>query len=204
LRIDSMRPMLKIVARIASLRSRLTRIPNMATRLCSCAETTLHQVGRYPEIPLMEDVASCEESKSRGGLLLFRIGGHIRRRWEQEESSIHLKKLASSERLHAGCRAGELGKILQRGKGCGENFRQRDLPDEETYVLSVFVKSPEAEGVKSRLARGCGREEDTQALQVLCRRPLDSLDKGNYCLKLFYYPPDGQPSIKMGRRRQML
>jgi rSAM/selenodomain-associated transferase 2 len=85
LRIDSMRPMLKIVARIASLRSRLTRIP-YGDQAIFVRRDYFHQVGRYPEIPLMEDVALMRRIKRAGGRIAFIPDPVVTsaRRWEQE------------------------------------------------------------------------------------------------------------------------
>jgi rSAM/selenodomain-associated transferase 1 len=58
--------------------------------------------------------------------------------------------------------------------------------------LIVFVKSPETEGVKSRLAAVIGEQKTRQLYRYFVEDLLDSLDKGNYCLKIFFYPPDRQ------------
>jgi rSAM/selenodomain-associated transferase 1 len=63
------------------------------------------------------------------------------------------------------------------------------------HCLILFVKSPEAEGVKSRLAAAVGEKKTRRLYRCFVEDLLDSLDKGNYCLKLFYYPPDGQPVL---------
>jgi rSAM/selenodomain-associated transferase 2 len=83
--IDSKRPMLKIVARIASLRSRLTRIP-YGDQAIFIRRDYFHQVGRYPEIPLMEDVALMRRIR-RAGRRIALISDPVvtsARRWEQE------------------------------------------------------------------------------------------------------------------------
>ena len=63
------------------------------------------------------------------------------------------------------------------------------------HCLIVFVKSPETEGVKSRLAAAVGEKKTRRLYRCFVEDLLDSLDKGNYCLKLFFYPPDGQPVL---------
>lgn len=63
------------------------------------------------------------------------------------------------------------------------------------HCLIVFVKSPEAEGVKSRLAAAVGEKKTRQLYRCFVEDLLDSLDKGNYCLKIFFYPPDQQPVL---------
>ena len=60
------------------------------------------------------------------------------------------------------------------------------------HCLIVFVKSPEAEGVKSRLAAAVGEKKTRRLYRHFVEDLLDSLDKGSYCLKLFFYPPDQQ------------
>ena len=56
--------------------------------------------------------------------------------------------------------------------------------------LIVFVKSPEAEGVKSRLGATIGEKKTRQVYRCFVEDLLDALDKGNYGLKIFFYPPD--------------
>jgi len=56
--------------------------------------------------------------------------------------------------------------------------------------LIVFVKSPESKRVKSRLAADIGERKARQLYLRFVEDLLGSLDKGNYCLKIFFYPPD--------------
>jgi rSAM/selenodomain-associated transferase 2 len=85
LRIDTERPILKIIARIASLRSRLTRIP-YGDQAIFIRRDYFNQMGRYPEIPVMEDVALMRRIKGAGGRIGFIPEPVITsaRRWEQE------------------------------------------------------------------------------------------------------------------------
>jgi uncharacterized protein len=85
LRIDTKRPMLKIIARIASLRSRLTRIP-YGDQAIFIRSDYFHRMGGYPEIPLMEDVALMRKIKKAGGRIGFIPEPVITsaRRWEQQ------------------------------------------------------------------------------------------------------------------------
>ena len=61
--------------------------------------------------------------------------------------------------------------------------------------LIVFVKSPETRGVKSRLAEAIGEQKARQLYRRFVQDLLDSLDRGNYCLKIFFYPPDHRPVL---------
>jgi rSAM/selenodomain-associated transferase 1 len=63
------------------------------------------------------------------------------------------------------------------------------------HCLIVFVKSPETKGVKSRLAAAVGEKLTRRLYRCFVEDLLDSLDKGNYSLKLFFYPPDEQPVL---------
>jgi uncharacterized protein len=85
LRIDTKRPILKIIARIASLRSRLTRTP-YGDQAIFISRDYFHRLGGYPEIPLMEDVALMRRIKKAGGRIGFIPEPVITsaRRWEQE------------------------------------------------------------------------------------------------------------------------
>lgn len=55
--------------------------------------------------------------------------------------------------------------------------------------LIVFVKSPEGGGVKSRLAADLGEEAARQLYRRFVEDLLHSLDRGDYSLKLFFFPP---------------
>ena len=56
--------------------------------------------------------------------------------------------------------------------------------------LIVFIKSPEAERVKTRLAAVVGEKKARLLYRCFVEDLLDSLNQGDYCLKLFFYPPD--------------
>lgn len=85
LRIGSERLILKIIARIASLRSRLTRIP-YGDQAIFIRRDYFDRLGGYPGIPLMEDVALMRRIKRAGGWIGFIAEPVITsaRRWEQE------------------------------------------------------------------------------------------------------------------------
>jgi rSAM/selenodomain-associated transferase 2 len=85
LRIDSERRILKVIARIASIRSRLTRIP-YGDQAIFIRRDYFDRLGGYPEMPLMEDVALMRKIKRAGGRIGFIPAPVITsaRRWEQE------------------------------------------------------------------------------------------------------------------------
>ena len=85
LRIDTERLILKIIARIASLRSRLTRIP-YGDQAIFIRRDYFNQMGGYPGMPLMEDVALMRRIKGAGGRIGFIPEPVITsaRRWEEE------------------------------------------------------------------------------------------------------------------------
>jgi hypothetical protein len=63
------------------------------------------------------------------------------------------------------------------------------------HSLIVFVKSFEAQGVKSRLAAAVGEPTACRLYRRFVEDLLDTLDRGDYCLKLFFYPPDRQQIV---------
>jgi len=85
LAIQSRQPALRLIARVASLRSRATRVPYgdqaiFLRRACFAA------LGGYGNIPLMEDVDLMRRVKKTGGKIVF-ISDRVyssARRWEQE------------------------------------------------------------------------------------------------------------------------
>lgn len=85
LSIDSNRSIYRFISRAASLRSRLTRIP-YGDQAIFVRKGYFNTIGRYPGIPLMEDVAFMRKIKKAGGKIGF-ISTPIvtsARRWEQE------------------------------------------------------------------------------------------------------------------------
>ena len=85
LQIDTKRRVLKIIARIASLRSRLTGIP-YGDQAIFMRRDDFKRMGGYPEIPLMEDVALMRKIKRAKGRICF-VPEPVftsARRWEQE------------------------------------------------------------------------------------------------------------------------
>ena len=65
----------------------------------------------------------------------------------------------------------------------------------KSRCLIVFVKSPEAVSVKSRLAATIGEQKARRLYRCFVEDLLDSVDKGNYGLKIFFYPPGEQPVL---------
>jgi rSAM/selenodomain-associated transferase 2 len=85
LRIDSPRLSLRLISRVASLRSRLTRIP-YGDQAIFIRKEAFDRIGGYPSIPLMEDVALMRNLK-KAGRRIFIIpepAATSPRRWEAE------------------------------------------------------------------------------------------------------------------------
>ncbi len=83
--IRSNRLPLKIIAAVASRRSRLTRIP-YGDQAIFMRRDFFRQIGGYPDIPLMEDVALMRQIKKAGGRIYIipeRVSTSPRR-WEKE------------------------------------------------------------------------------------------------------------------------
>ena len=83
--IRSNRLILKLIAATASLRSRLTRIP-YGDQIIFIRRTIFYELGGFPDIPLMEDVALMQKIKKFGGrihLIPKRVCTSPRR-WEKE------------------------------------------------------------------------------------------------------------------------
>lgn len=83
--IDSPRPSLKWIGRVASWRSRLTRIP-YGDQAIFIRRSTFMAVGGFPDIPIMEDVALMQALK-RHRIPIWIVRDRVSvspRRWEQE------------------------------------------------------------------------------------------------------------------------
>jgi rSAM/selenodomain-associated transferase 2 len=85
LRIQSPRWVFRVISALASLRSRLTRIP-YGDQACFIRRTYFMGIGGFQEIPLMEDIELMQRIKKTGGALGF-ISEPVRtsaRRWQKE------------------------------------------------------------------------------------------------------------------------
>ncbi len=83
IRLDSSRPLLRIVGRMISLRSRLTRVAT-GDQAIFVRRTAFERLGGFPEIPIMEDVAFCRALKREGPIACLRSQVvSSARRWEQ-------------------------------------------------------------------------------------------------------------------------
>lgn len=83
--INSHRPLFKLIACLASFRSRFTRIP-YGDQALFIRRDYFHTIGRYKEIPIMEDVELMQRIKKRGDDI-FILKGKVStspRRWEKE------------------------------------------------------------------------------------------------------------------------
>jgi rSAM/selenodomain-associated transferase 2 len=85
LAIQSNRKSLKIIGKVASRRSRMTRIP-YGDQAIFIRRDYFRNLGGYPEVPLMEDVALMRIIKRRGDRIhiIPRCVGTSPRRWEKE------------------------------------------------------------------------------------------------------------------------
>jgi rSAM/selenodomain-associated transferase 2 len=85
LRIDAPGIIFRVVERVSSLRSRLTRIP-YGDQGIFIRRDVLERIGRYPEIPLMEDVALMRRLKAAHYKIVFTGARAITsaRRWQEE------------------------------------------------------------------------------------------------------------------------
>jgi rSAM/selenodomain-associated transferase 2 len=85
LAINSVRPVFRIIERMASLRARILRVP-FGDQAIFVRRAYFEEIGGYPDIPLMEDVELMKEIKRRGGNIHI-ISGRVNtspRRWENE------------------------------------------------------------------------------------------------------------------------
>ncbi len=85
LAIDSPRFIYRLIAALASLRSRFTCIP-YGDQAIFLRRETFRLLGGYPEIPIMEDVALMQSLKKKGGRIriIRRCVVTSPRRWEKE------------------------------------------------------------------------------------------------------------------------
>lgn len=85
LKIDSERPIFRLIERTASIRSRLTRIP-YGDQAIFIRSDFFREIGGYRDIPIMEDVDFMRRIKPTGKSIAFledRVGTSPRR-WEKE------------------------------------------------------------------------------------------------------------------------
>lgn len=83
IRLDSPRPLLRLVGRMISLRSRLTRVAT-GDQAIFARRAVFERLGGFPEIPLMEDVAFSRALKKAGRVACLRARvTSSARRWEK-------------------------------------------------------------------------------------------------------------------------
>ena len=83
IRLDSTRPLLRVVGPMISLRSRLTRVAT-GDQAIFVRRTVFERLGGFPEIPIMEDVAFCRALKKEGRIACLRSRVvSSARRWER-------------------------------------------------------------------------------------------------------------------------
>ncbi len=83
IRLDSARPLLRVVSRMISLRSRLTRV-STGDQAIFVRRTVFERLGGFPEIPLMEDIAFSRALKRQGRIACLRSRVvSSARRWER-------------------------------------------------------------------------------------------------------------------------
>lgn len=83
IRLDSPRPLLRLVGRMISLRSRLTRVAT-GDQAIFARRAVFERLGGFPEIPLMEDVAFSRALKKAGRIACLRARvTSSARRWEK-------------------------------------------------------------------------------------------------------------------------
>ena len=83
IRLDSARPLLRVVGRMISLRSRLTRVAT-GDQAIFVRRAAFERLGGFPEIPIMEDVAFCRALKKEGRIACLRSRVvSSARRWER-------------------------------------------------------------------------------------------------------------------------
>ncbi len=83
IRLDSARPLLRLVGRMISFRSRLTRVAT-GDQALFVRRSVFQRLGGFPDIPFMEDVAFSRALKKQGRIACLRSRVvSSARRWEQ-------------------------------------------------------------------------------------------------------------------------
>lgn len=154
------------------------------------SRTLFHEVGGYPDQPLMEDVAILRKLRKAGRV--ERIPEALvtsPRRYEREGRwRGWLRNAALITLYHAGVPP----RILRRwypGRNGGPD------PEESDRTVLVFAKNPEPGRVKTRLAAEIGEEEAARLYRRLGRRVVDQLRGGDYRLVVCYDPPGAGEEI---------
>lgn len=113
--IGSDRPVFRAIERLASLRTRLTRVP-FGDQAIFIRKDYFDTLGGYDEIPLMEDIALMRRIKRRGGriVLLPERVTTSPRRWEQEGVLLcTLRNWALQLLYYAGVSPGRLARFYK-------------------------------------------------------------------------------------------
>lgn len=66
----------------------------------------------------------------------------------------------------------------------------------DNLSVLIFIKSPEREKVKSRLASVIGDETALTLYKSFILDIIETLQRGNFPLKIFFYPPDSREALE--------
>ncbi|UCG52484.1 MAG: TIGR04283 family arsenosugar biosynthesis glycosyltransferase [Candidatus Latescibacterota bacterium] len=135
IRFDSKRLMLKLFGRIDSWRARITRVP-YGDQAIFVRRDYFNMIGRYSDIPLMEDIELMKRIKRRGNrirILQMSVTSSSRR-WEREG--------------HIFCTARNCMLVVLYSLGVSPRFLKRFYPD-NPVIRGPFKTRPERDGCRA-------------------------------------------------------
>jgi hypothetical protein len=146
------------------------------------------QVGGFPDLPLMEDVAMLRRLRRRARWRRIPAPLLISARRFQEEGRWRglLRNISLVTLYLAGVPAERLARFYPA--------RRATRTVGAHPILLVFAKNPEPGRVKTRLASAVGDDEAARIYRDMGRRVVDQLRRGPYRLVAVFDPPDaGDP-----------
>ncbi len=215
--IASRRCIFRLIEKVASLRSRITRVP-FGDQAIFIRRDHFKEIGGYRKIPIMEDVELMRRIRKDGGRI-FIIPRKVvtsARRWEQEGALyctlrnwfvliLYLLKVPPEKlvRYYQGCRANSslLHYILSFRTGdrrCSKldrRFTGFDVTRNDRCLI-MLVKYPEKGKVKSRLAGSIGEKHALALYRSFVEDILSVHGRGCYQTVIAYDPPGSQAKVE--------
>ena len=184
----SMNPFMKFIYYTSYLRSRTSRIA-YGDQAVFIRKDYFEKIGKYPEIPLMEDVELMKQiKKNKDNLCILKDRVKTSTRRYEEEGMIYgwLRNHKVRILYHFGVSPERLIKFYP-------DTRERRKSD---CGLILFLKFPQKGKVKTRLAKDLGDSITLKLYRCFIRDMLEKLRRLPYSLHLFAVPPEKIPALR--------
>lgn len=187
----------RLLERVQSLRERLTGLAYGDQGLL-LSRRRWREMGGFPEIPVMEDVAAIRALRRTGGVrrLDAPLQSSPRRYLEEGVARTLVRNTCLISLYLGGVHPHRLARWYRPRRAPplppGPPTGRADRPP----ILMIFVKAPRPGEVKTRLARDVGAVRAAAIYRTMGRRIVDRLRGGPYRTIVHFSPPDALEEIQ--------